>query len=72
MSCSKRRSVQSVWLTTGEVADACGVNRATVVRWIKSGRLTAAVTPGGHHRVRQEDLQMFLASLKAPIDDPSE
>lgn len=39
-----------------------GVNESTVKRWIDRGLLSAVRTPGGHRRVRREDLQAFLAS----------
>jgi hypothetical protein len=28
---------EAVWLTTGQCAAACGVNRSTLWRWIRSG-----------------------------------
>jgi len=39
------------FLSTGEVARLCGVTRDAVVKWIKSGKLSATQTPGGHYRV---------------------
>jgi excisionase family DNA binding protein len=39
------------YLSTGEVARLCGVTRDAVVKWIKSGKLPATQTPGGHYRV---------------------
>ena len=59
----------NIWLTTGMVASYCGVNRATILRWIKSGRLVAYTTPGGHHRVRQEDFRKFLAAMQPSLDE---
>ena len=47
-------------LTGPEAAKHCAVNRVTMWRWIKSGNLKAWVTPGGHHRIRIEDLESFL------------
>ena len=56
-------------LSTGTVADYCGVDRATVLRWIKAGKLVAYVTPGGHHRVLAETLSGFLSDMGLPADD---
>lgn len=36
------------------------VNESTVKRWIDRGLLNAVRTPGGHRRVRKEDVQAFL------------
>ena len=49
------------------VADAskiCGVTRATIWRWIKSGQLQAGTTAGGHHRIMKSDLQCFMDKKK--------
>ncbi len=43
--------MDSDYLTTGEVAQRCGVTRDAVVKWIKKGKLPATQTPGGHYRV---------------------
>ena len=51
-----------VLLTTGQVASYCGVDRVTVLRWIKKGVLRSLVTPGGQHRVRLADFKLFLQS----------
>ena len=42
---------QADLLSTGEVARLCGVSRDAVLKWIKSGKLPATQTPGGHYRV---------------------
>ncbi len=44
------------YLTTTQVADMCRVNRATVVRWIQRGELTAERTLGGRYRIRSDNL----------------
>jgi len=51
---------ESQWLTTGEAARLCAVERDTVLKWIKRGRLPASRTPGGHHRIARQDLQRLL------------
>jgi len=47
-------------LSTGDVARVCGVTRDGVAHWIRAGKLPAFRTPGGHFRVRDEDLRAFL------------
>ncbi|MHC4469770.1 MAG: MerR family transcriptional regulator [Planctomycetota bacterium] len=44
-------------LTTGQAARICSVSPEAVLRWIKSGRLRAFRTPGGHHRIPSEELE---------------
>jgi excisionase family DNA binding protein len=63
------RLMKNGWLTTGAIAAYCGVDRSTVLRWIKSGRLTAYTTPGGHRRVRREDFRKFLLAMNLPLDE---
>ena len=49
------------YLTTIEVAAACGVSARTVSNWIRDGSIPAHKTVGGHGRVSVEDLRRFLA-----------
>ena len=44
-------------LTTSEAGRLMGVHPATVVRWIKRGKLRALTTPGGHRRIPQEEIE---------------
>lgn len=47
-------------LTTVQVAEQLGVNKATVRRWVKSGAIMPAfTTPGGHHRFDQDAVSAF-------------
>jgi excisionase family DNA binding protein len=55
------------FLTTGEVAKYCAVTHLTVVNWIRAGKLMASRTPGGHNRIRREDLLQFLVEHKFPV-----
>jgi two-component system response regulator VicR len=50
------------FLTTIEVAAACGVSARTVSNWIRDGSIPAHKTVGGHGRVSVEDLRRFLAA----------
>jgi excisionase family DNA binding protein len=54
-------------LTTGQAARYCHVSQATIVNWIKDGKLEAYTTPGGHYRIPQSDLVSFLELYKMPI-----
>ena len=57
-------------LTTGEIAEYCGVNFRTVIRWIKRGHLEAYQLPGrGDNRIKVEDFIHFLDEHKMPIPD---
>ncbi len=47
---------QLEYLTTAQVAKICGVNRATVVRWIQNGNLIAERTIGGRYRIQTAGL----------------
>jgi len=55
-------------LTTGQVAEYSCVSQATIVNWIKSGKLKAYTTPGGHHRILLSDFLSFLEIYKMPVD----
>ena len=54
-------------LTTGQVARYCHVSRATILDWIKSGKLKAYTTPGSHFRVLSADLLSFLEAHGMPV-----
>jgi excisionase family DNA binding protein len=55
------------FLTTGEVARYCAVSHLTVTNWIRAGKLFASRTPGGHNRIRREDLLRFLIDHNFPV-----
>ena len=55
-------------LTTGQAARYCYVSNATILNWIKQGKLTAYTTPGGHFRIRLPDFLSFLESYRIPVD----
>ncbi len=54
-------------LTTWEAGRYCGVSPYTVRNWIRAGRLPAYTTPGGHRRIRRQDLDSFLLSHGMPL-----
>ena len=39
-----------------EVATMCGVTAATVVRWIRQGRIAAIQLPGGLYRIPSSEI----------------
>lgn len=57
------------FFTTSEVASYCAVTNDGVLKWIKSGKLRAFSTPGGHYRVSAEDFRTFLGKYEIPIDE---
>lgn len=40
-------------------AKYCAVSRGTLWKHIKSGSLKASLTPGGHYRILERDLEAF-------------
>lgn len=59
-------------LSTGKVAKALSVTPDTVLKWIKSGRLPAIRTAGGHYRVAREEVDRLVASETGPYEPPHE
>lgn len=53
--------------TTVDLARVCKVSLRTVIRWVDQGKLTSFRTPGGHRRVREEDLLQFLDRYQIPF-----
>lgn len=57
-------------LTTGDIAELCGVNFRTVIRWIQRGHLKAFQLPGrGDNRVQMGDFLAFLRENNMPIPE---
>lgn len=52
------------FLTTGQVAERCGVNFRTVIRWIQKGYLRAYRLPGNRadHRIPIEEFERFVSA----------
>lgn len=55
-------------LTTGQAARYCHVSQATILNWIKKGKLEAYATPGGHYRILLPDFISFLEAYRMPVD----
>ena len=56
-------AIKTRFLTTGQAADLCSVTPDTVLKWIRSGRLPARRTAGGHHRIDEKDLDRLLMAV---------
>ena len=55
--------------TTFETARLCQVSPLSIINWVNAGRLAAFRTPGGHRRIRREDLVRFMQENGIPIPD---
>jgi len=52
--------------TTHEVARLLHVNIRSVINWIDQNLLPCYRTPGGHRRIRREDLLVFVRKHQIP------
>ena len=50
-----------------EAAARLGISYPTLKKWIYSGKLRTVMTPGGHHRIPETELERFIprAEVKA-------
>jgi len=55
--------------TTYEVSKLLKCDLTTVIKWVNEGKISAYRTPGGHRRVKKEDLLDFLKKYKLPIPE---
>jgi len=55
--------------TTHDISRLLQVDPSTVSKWIDRGILLAFRTPGGHRRVRSNDLRTFLIAHQMPVPD---
>lgn len=55
--------------TTYQIAGICNVHNTTVINWADSGKLQAYSTPGGHRRVRRDDLVDFMKKHNFPFSE---
>ncbi|MDZ4861798.1 MAG: response regulator [Candidatus Hydrogenedentes bacterium] len=53
--------------STSEVAKYCHVTADTIRKWAEAGRISVFKTPGGHRRIRREDLVQFLRENSIPV-----
>lgn len=54
-------------LGTYDIAKICQVTPATIGRWVNDGKLPFFTTGGGHRRVWNRDLVVFLNSHNMPV-----
>lgn len=52
--------------STFQAAKVLGVSPPTVIKWTNDGILKSYRTPGGHRRILNTDLQLFLESFQLP------
>ncbi len=55
--------------TTFETAKLCRVSPLSIINWVNAGRLPAFRTPGGHRRIRREDLVRFMRDSGIPLPE---
>lgn len=55
--------------TTHEASKLCNVYPTTVINWINEGILPAFTTPGGHRRIKKEDLIALMEKNRMPIPE---
>ena len=55
--------------TTFETAKICHVSPLSIINWVNAGRLPAFRTPGGHRRIRRDDLIRFMKDNGIPLPD---
>lgn len=53
-------------LTPGEVAALFRVDRSTVLRWAKAGKIGFTTTMGGHRRYHRAEISALLECLRSP------
>lgn len=53
--------------TTYDIGRMTGTDPTTVHKWIDKGLMRGYRTPGGHRRVRADDLRTFLLAHKMPV-----
>lgn len=53
--------------TTHQISKFCDVYPTTVIKWIKEGMLPAFTTPGGHRRIKKEDILKLMKKNNMPI-----
>jgi excisionase family DNA binding protein len=60
------------YLSTGKAAKALSVTPDTVLKWIKSGKLDARRTAGGHYRIHPGEIERLRLPAPAPPADRAE
>ena len=55
--------------TTHQVSKFCGVYPTTVINWVEEEKLPAYTTPGGHRRIKRDDLIKLMKKNNMPIPE---
>lgn len=53
--------------STSEVAKYCHVTADTIRKWAEAGKIRVFKTPGGHRRIRRDELLRFLRENAIPV-----
>ncbi|MFM1919047.1 MAG: hypothetical protein RLZZ303_681 [Candidatus Hydrogenedentota bacterium] len=53
--------------STSEVAKYCHVTADTIRKWAEAGKIRVFKTPGGHRRIRRDELLRFLRENNIPV-----
>src|SRR5215468_3436447 len=62
------KNAKSIY-TTHEVSHLLHVNPRSVINWIEQSLLASYRTPGGHRRIRRDDLLAFLRKHQIPTPE---
>src|SRR5690349_19538801 len=60
-----------VWLNLTDAAHKLGVHATTLRRWADEGAVPVMLTPGGHRRFAQADLEEFIRTQRRAITAPN-
>lgn len=55
--------------TTHQISKFCNVYPTTVINWVREGLLPAYTTPGGHRRIKRDDLLTLMKKNNMPIPE---
>ena len=64
----EKSAIKSIY-TTHDLSRLLHVNPRSVINWIEQDLLQSFRTPGGHRRVRHDDLLSFLRKHKIPMPE---
>jgi excisionase family DNA binding protein len=62
-----KNRLETIRLTSKDIAAYCQVSKSTVLEWIKSNRLGAFRLPSGHYRIDKKDFRDFLEKWNIPV-----
>jgi excisionase family DNA binding protein len=58
-------NLEQIFLTSSQAADLLNVSLATLKKYISLGKIRTIKTPGGHYRIKKQDL---LENLYHSVD----